>query len=247
MWSILLIFPVVIAAWLLGSLSGVLTGAGLSVGITVVSYLIESSIAVSLRFFIGGLASLCFIGFVIGRLIELNTKILDLSIKDGLTGSYNRRYFDEQIQFEVIRSKRYKRPISLLLIDIDWFKRYNDHHGHQRGDDLLKLLVTLVSKNIRTVDGLFRYGGEEFAVLLPETGKDNAVFVAAKLNKLIEQESFTGEEDSQPEKKVTISIGVASFPEDAFDDSQLVRAADKALYQAKESGRNRVCAADPAK
>lgn len=172
----------------------------------------------------------------------LYSKVVDVSIKDGLTGCYNRRKFDLDIVADVAESKQGKQPLSLLMLDIDWFKNYNDSHGHPQGDELLRKLVTVLTMNLRPLDGVYRYGGEEFAVLLHETGKVKAVYTATRLRGLIEKKKFEGEEESQPDKKVTISLGVATFPVDVKDWTSLIKSADSALYQAKETGKNKVCA-----
>jgi diguanylate cyclase (GGDEF)-like protein len=126
------------------------------------------------------------------------------------------------------------------MIDIDWFKKYNDFHGHQRGDTVLQKLVQVLKMGVRPYDSVYRYGGEEFTVLLPEVDKDQAVTVAERLKTLVNKEKFDGEELSQPEGKLTISLGVADYPGDASKVTELIRAADTALYQAKNEGRNRV-------
>jgi diguanylate cyclase (GGDEF)-like protein/PAS domain S-box-containing protein len=182
------------------------------------------------------------ISFTIER-VELFHQIEEISIRDGLTGCFNRRKFDTDIVDEISRAKRYHRDLSLLMIDIDWFKKYNDYHGHTSGDNVLRQLVKLIKKESRETDWLYRYGGEEFIMILPETGKLEAIELANRLREGVEKQLFTGEELSQPNTDLTISIGVASFPDDGEGIKQLINAADKALYTAKEKGRNRVCAA----
>jgi len=167
------------------------------------------------------------------------------SIKDGLTGCFNRGKFDEDITVETARSKRYKRPLSLLMIDIDWFKNYNDFHGHPKGDELLKKIVNIFRQNARITDRIYRYGGEEFAVLLPETGQENALYTAKRFQKIVETERFEGEEFSQPGKKVTISIGIATSPTHTDNYEELLKLADAALYKAKQTGKNKVYMAEP--
>lgn len=172
----------------------------------------------------------------------LFSQVVDISIRDGLTGCYNRRKFDLDIVAEFANARQYKKPLSLLMVDIDWFKKYNDFHGHPKGDELLKKLVNVLSKNVRPSDKVYRYGGEEFATMLPETGKVKAAYTAVRLRELIEKEPFDGEKESQPEKSLTISIGVATFPVDTKDWAGLIKAADSALYESKHTGRNKVCA-----
>ncbi len=171
----------------------------------------------------------------------LLSHMMDLSIRDGLTGCYNRRKFDLDIAAEFAQALHLNKSLSVLMVDIDWFKRYNDFHGHQTGDHLLKNLVTLLAKNIRPSDRIYRYGGEEFAVLLMDIGKVKAAYVAKRLQELVEKEQFDGEEKSQPNGMLTISVGVASFPADSTSWSYLIKAADMALYEAKQTGRNKVC------
>ena len=165
-----------------------------------------------------------------------------MAVRDPLTGCYNRRKFDEDLSVSVARSNRYERPLSLLLIDIDWFKTFNDFHGHPRGDELLKQITAFLSRAIRHCDQLYRYGGEEFTIVLPETNKEGAYIVAKRICEHVKEQDFYGARESQPEKRLTVSIGIASLPADANTQDDLLRAADSALYKAKQSGRNTVCA-----
>jgi len=182
------------------------------------------------------------ISFAVER-ANLFERFKELSIKDGLTNSFNRRKFNMDIVNEINRAKRYHRDLSLLMIDIDWFKKYNDYHGHTSGDNVLRELVRLIKKESRETDRLYRYGGEEFIIILPETGKLEAVDLANRLREGVQKKTFAGEELSQPKADLTISIGVSSFPDDGEGIKQLIDAADKALYTAKEKGRNQVCVA----
>lgn len=170
----------------------------------------------------------------------LFSQIKDISVRDGLTGCYNRRKFDIDIVAGIADAKKSGRPLSLIMIDIDWFKKYNDFHGHQRGDAVLKKLVHILKTGVRPYDGVYRYGGEEFAVLFPKIDKNRAVIVAERLKKTVQRDKFEGEELSQPEGSLTISIGVAEYPTDGSKVTELIRAADTALYKAKNEGRNRV-------
>ncbi len=173
------------------------------------------------------------------ELEQLNKQLTDLAIRDALTGLFNRRYFLDALAQEFVRSQRNGRAFSLLFIDLDNFKHYNDTHGHPAGDDLLKGLSELITKNSRGTTTVARYGGEEFILLVPETSKDGARVFAERLRKCIEEHPFHGRE-SQPSGRVTLSIGVSTFPEDGSDCETLISRADQALYQAKENGRNRV-------
>ena len=172
----------------------------------------------------------------------LYAQVVDSSIKDGLTGCYNRRKFDLDIVAECAHARQNRKQLSILMIDIDWFKKYNDFHGHPKGDELLKKLVNLLLVNLRPSDKVYRYGGEEFVVLLSEAGKVRAAYTAARLRALIEKEPFGGEQKSQPDKSLTVSIGLATYPVDAKDWAGLIEAADIALYEAKHTGRNKTCA-----
>jgi len=170
----------------------------------------------------------------------LYSQVKDVSIRDGLTGCFNRRKFDVDIVAEIAAARQSGKPVSLFMIDIDWFKKYNDFHGHQKGDVVLQKLVQVFKAGVRPYDKVYRYGGEEFTVILPETDKDKAAVVAERLRKTIQQETFEGADKSQPGGKLTISIGVAGFPADAGNVTELIRAADTAMYSAKNSGRNRI-------
>ncbi|MBN1551857.1 sensor domain-containing diguanylate cyclase [bacterium] len=165
-------------------------------------------------------------------------KTKELSITDELTGIYNRRYFRQRLEREVTRSKRYKRPLTAVMIDIDHFKKYNDINGHLLGDEVLKRVAQLLENNIRKADILARYGGEEFILLLPEIDKEHAYQVAEKLRKTIEKSDFPKQE-KLPYKKLTISLGFSTLLEDTYNAHELLEFADIALYEAKKRGRNR--------
>ena len=158
---------------------------------------------------------------------------------DPLTGLCNLRSFWEDLDRELARARRYNRQCTLAMLDIDWFKQFNDRHGHLQGDEVLKKAAEMLSEHIRTSDIAARYGGEEFIVIMPETGKELALLVGEKLRRAFAEFPFPLEE-SQPGGSLTISIGIATFPLDADDSRTLVDMADKALYRAKEEGRNRV-------
>lgn len=159
------------------------------------------------------------------------------SITDTLTELYNRRHFHSLAQNEADRSQRNKVPFSVLLIDVDRFKQYNDTFGHDEGDKVLRALGEEIRKNFRTMDTGFRHGGEEFIVLLPETTSETAMIAAERLRKRFSAIPFLPHPDEEP-RKVTLSIGIAEFrPGISIDD--LVRSADRAMYAAKNAGRNR--------
>jgi diguanylate cyclase (GGDEF)-like protein len=180
------------------------------------------------------------IAIAMERALE-HSKVKTLSVEDGLTGCYNRRKLDQDVDGEINRSRRYQKTFSLLMIDIDLFKKYNDHHGHGRGDQLLTDIATLFKNSLRNSDEVYRYGGDEFVILLPETDRKQAAVVAGKLQRLVEVTPFEGEEESQPEKTVTISTGLATYPWDGNNRDELCKSADTRLYEAKKTGRNRVC------
>jgi len=181
------------------------------------------------------------IAIAMERALE-HSKVKTLSVEDGLTGCYNRRKLDQDVDAEINRSRRYQKNFSILMIDIDWFKKYNDHHGHGRGDQLLTDMVVLFQNSVRNTDEVYRYGGEEFVILLPEIDRQQAAVVAGKLQRLVAITPFEGEEKSQPEKNITISVGLATYPWDGNNRDELYKSADTRLYQAKKLGRNRICA-----
>lgn len=164
-----------------------------------------------------------------------NATLLERSLKDKLTGVGNRAAFDERLTEETYRAKRYELPLSLLLIDVDHFKDYNDHFGHPAGDEALRRVARALG-DVRPSDFVARYGGEEFAVILPSTGAEMAGLTAERLRRSVEAASF-------PHRPITVSIGVATL-RDACDPTELIAKADEALYAAKHGGRNRVLHAD---
>ena len=178
------------------------------------------------------------------ELEESNSALQLLSCLDGLTGIANRRRFDEFMIKEWKRSNREQSTISLILIDIDYFKAYNDNYGHQKGDDALKSVAKVLNEGLnRPADLLARYGGEEFVMVLPETTLGGAKKLAERLTKNI-HDTHTPHEYSEAAKYVTVSMGVACCePDKRYNSVQtLIEAADKALYEAKELGRNQVAA-----
>jgi diguanylate cyclase (GGDEF)-like protein len=165
-----------------------------------------------------------------------------LASTDGLTEVYNHRTFQERLSQEIARADRYSRPLSVLMIDVDHFKVYNDTHGHPQGDIVLQDLARLLREMSRTSDTVARYGGEEFAIILPETDSVGAQKIGQRLREQVEGHSFPGQE-LMPGGTLTISIGVATRAPAGSKDA-LLQAADTALYTAKREGRNRVCAAE---
>jgi len=175
------------------------------------------------------------------ELQKAKEELRQLAITDGLTGLYNYRYFKEQLQQELSRAVRHGLNVSLIMIDIDHFKHYNDTNGHPAGDVILKSIGGLLRDNIRNIDLAARYGGEEFSLVLIETNKAAAKIVAEKIRRLIERQKFDCE-SKQPLGKITISTGIATFPEDGKEFDDLVSSADQRLYKAKQAGRNTVFA-----
>ncbi len=165
----------------------------------------------------------------------------ELSRTDGLTQLYNHKFFHQLLGTEISRAQRYGGKISLLMIDVDHFKAYNDGNGHPMGDAALQKVSWILSETSRDVDSVARYGGEEFAVIAPETPKAGAMELAERLRRRVEEAQFQKTE-VMPNKQFTISIGVAAYPEDATTKSELIEKADQALYGAKSTGRNRVVA-----
>jgi diguanylate cyclase (GGDEF)-like protein len=178
--------------------------------------------------------------FMTGENVEVHyhEEIYRLMTVDGLTQVYNRRYFNEALEREFNRSKRYDRALALILFDIDHFKRVNDTYGHLAGDNLLRQIGIAVKPRLRREDIFARTGGEEFGVLLPEIGRDGALITAEKIRKIVEATPLRHEQSVVP---CTVSLGVGQLePADTVPDD-LYKRTDERLYDAKQSGRNRVC------
>lgn len=161
-----------------------------------------------------------------------------LATTDGLTELYNHRYFQEQMKRQIENSKRYENEFSLIILDIDFFKKFNDTFGHQAGDAVLRQVAQTLRKNVRATDIVCRYGGEEMSIILPNTERDVAYSTAEKICKRVSDRKFKLVNDK--ETSVTISLGVATFPYDGDSASSIIEAADKRLYNAKHNGRNQV-------
>ena len=168
-----------------------------------------------------------------------NEKLSELAFRDDLTGLYNHRYFQEMISYEIERAKRYERPLSLLFLDIDFFKSVNDTYGHPVGDHVLRETSKKIVELVRTNDIVARYGGEEFAIILPETGESGAKVLAQRIRRGIEQNIISV---GNKEINITASIGLASsdMQEAELTRTLLIARSDSALYKAKENGRNKV-------
>jgi diguanylate cyclase (GGDEF)-like protein len=196
----------------------------------------------SLMLLLGGIAS-----YVMGQLAlqtandVKNMAILQHeSITDALTGLKNRRYFDQRMSEEVALSLRHKLPLSLMLLDVDHFKKINDTYGHQIGDEVLSSLAKLISGMVRDSDIVARYGGEEIAIITPRTSKEEAALLAERLRDLIEKTTVAMVGTTQEVVQVTVSLGLCSLSAVITDKDALLEESDQALYLAKKYGRNRV-------
>jgi len=163
-------------------------------------------------------------------------RLRELNIRDQLTGAYNRRFLDSRLAEEVKRHARYDRPLSVIMLDVDFFKKVNDQYGHEAGDRVLAEVAGRLSASIRKTDCLVRYGGEEFCCILPETALDNARLLAERFRQAVEQLAIAAGES---ELRVTISLGVARL-EGGDTPASFLKRADEALYDAKQGGRNQV-------
>ena len=160
-----------------------------------------------------------------------------LSVTDSLTGLYNRRHFEDTLEREFLRASRYKNNLSFAIIDVDFFKKVNDTYGHSAGDFVLKEVAYLILQNLRKTDMVFRYGGEEFTVIITETPKEKAIVPLERLRKAVEEYPFSY---NGQDIKITISIGISEVCENITTVHQLFDDADRALYKAKENGRNQI-------
>lgn len=176
---------------------------------------------------------------VMDALLAENRQLAVDSITDPLTGLRNRRYLDERMDQEIARARREGRPLGCLLVDVDHFKEINDTWGHEAGDQVLRDLASLLRTSFRTSDVLSRYGGDEFAALMPQAGFEDLERIAEKLRRKVERYPFTAGPGG-PNVEVTVSVGAASL--DGRENGALLRRADAALYRAKAHGRNKVAA-----
>jgi diguanylate cyclase (GGDEF)-like protein len=175
-------------------------------------------------------------------------RLEELALRDGLTGLFNHRYLQETLDAEVSRARRHSHELSLLFIDVDHFKFYNDKHGHPAGDRLLRRIAEVLvggresglPTQTRASDVVARYGGEEFVLVLPQTGLEGALTKAERLRSVIADFPFEGS-SQQPLGRISVSVGAVTFPHHGSDKQQLIDAADRELYRAKRSGRDRVC------
>jgi diguanylate cyclase (GGDEF)-like protein len=175
---------------------------------------------------------------------ELFLRVQTMANLDGLTQLFNKRFFMARLTEEILKAEKAHYPVSLFIFDLDHFKKYNDSNGHQAGDEVLKTTGQILREMVRPDDIPARYGGEEFIVILPQTPKDGALVAAERIRERIAGHPYPHREN-QPLKIVSLSGGVATFPDDGRSGSDLIEAADAALYRAKQAGRNRICRSEP--
>ena len=193
----------------------------------------------------------CFVWFSTYIALQTTLDVIRISdlehetLTDPLTGVYNRRFMEQRLAEEISKARRYCFQLSILMFDLDHFKRVNDQHGHQAGDRMLVEICELVKDQLRDSDMLARYGGEEFLVITPNTGPAEAAMLAERLRARVEAAAFLEDHAGLPEHglQLTISVGVASFDDDKDDGETLISIADRNLYQAKHEGRNRIVGA----
>jgi diguanylate cyclase (GGDEF)-like protein len=173
------------------------------------------------------------------RIIEYHNQIGNMTSFDALTGVYNRHFFDDQLPVEIERAMRSGSVVSMLVIDIDNFKRVNDELGHKKGDEALAAVAELIRRNLRKVDLPFRYGGEEFVILLPGTSEFESVHTGERLRRVISQYEGFRDHRGRP-RQLTVCVGVSVFPDTAKSPDELFTQADRAMYRAKQAGKNRV-------
>jgi len=171
---------------------------------------------------------------------RLHEKTAQLACTDGLTGLYNHRQFKKNFVDEVSRANRYNKTLSIILFDVDDFKKFNDTYGHPNGDIVLQEMATMLRELLRDCDTIYRYGGEEFVALLPETALPEAIRVAERIRIFVETESPRFLTGITKTHGVTVSVGVASVPEDGSDASALLKSVDDLMYKAKNEGKNKV-------
>jgi len=177
--------------------------------------------------------------------IQRLSSIKNIAIYDTLTNLYNRRYFEERFEVETQKAFFSDTPLSLVMVDIDHFKKINDTLGHTEGDKVLKEISNLLKNSVRKKDTVARYGGEEFILILPDAGLEESLMIAERIRRLVENTTF---EIAQAQIHLTVSLGIANFPSHRVRSKEdLIKMADQALYEAKRGGRNRVCIYNPPK
>lgn len=244
----------ILAGIFLAVLTGLLVIKVSSVAIVSLSFISMYSVYIMMTYFMMKYHNL-WIGMVypllLGILVFITTFIIKYIIKsrdfeqqyllattDGLTELFNHRYFQDQMKIVLEHAKRYETNFSLIIIDIDYFKKFNDTFGHQSGDAVLKQVAQMLVRNVRATDIVCRYGGEEMSIIMPNTSKIDALTVAQKICKRVSEKRFRL--SNTQDGHVTISLGVATFPENGSSPSEIIDAADKQLYISKNNGRNQV-------
>jgi diguanylate cyclase (GGDEF)-like protein len=227
-------------------LSTLMTGGYLAVLNQLIAQRVPISLAFEHTFALAFLISSVYAGVVFESLrrdrLEMQTlrrRLGEMAHTDPLTGLSNRRQFESILQAELAALRRYGGHCAMAMIDVDFFKQYNDAHGHVAGDGLLKTLADVMRSQIRSADLLTRYGGEEFGLIMSQTPKAEALRTVERLRAVVEAYSFK-DAQSQPGGRLTISAGLAAAPEDGVDVDSIIRRSDEALYAAKRNGRNRV-------
>ncbi|UCH92739.1 MAG: GGDEF domain-containing protein [Candidatus Aminicenantes bacterium] len=172
------------------------------------------------------------------KIRDLLQKTREMSVTDGLTNLYNQTHFFLLFRLQLSKSKRYQTPFSIIMFDVDYFKDYNDHNGHLMGSEVLRQIGGIMKRVFRSSDVLAKYGGDEFVIILPKSDKVGAFLAADRLREVVEEEPFEGRQH-QPSGKITLSLGISSFPEHGDNVEILLDRADKALYCAKKTGRNK--------
>ncbi len=164
----------------------------------------------------------------------------NMAMRDSLTGLYNRRFLEEAMSAQISFAERYSQPLSLMMIDIDHFKRFNDLYGHKQGDEIMQKVSNILMDTARDSDIVSRYGGEEFVIIMPNTTKEGGISLAEKIRHAIETKTMLNMNGTK--EVTTVSIGLSTYPEDAADITEMMRQVDIALYQSKANGRNMVTA-----
>jgi diguanylate cyclase len=200
-------------------------------------YMLQSCSIFPLRDSNAQITSICITVQDVTEIVTSENKLITMSKTDSLTGICNRRYLEERVKEEFARHKRYMRPLSLIMFDLDFFKKINDTHGHQCGDFILKSVVSTARESLREVDTLARYGGEEFCCVLPETPLSAAFMLSERIRGDVMKQEYRFGDKVIP---VTISIGVSAIDENIESTDSLFKNADDALYEAKRTGRNKV-------
>lgn len=243
-FKFLFLFIIITTTIQLGMKQGLIVSFVSSLGLLIIDIiytLLGNSIYIEKDLIMAGVFMLTAwpLGFYVKIESEHIKRLESLANEDGLTEVYNHRFFQDALKMKLTEYETSKKPISLVFMDIDYFKHYNDLYGHQKGDELLKTIGRLLKGSIRKNDIVARYGGEEFAIILPDTTEEQAIKIAENIRVKIENTYFYGEEN-QPQGKLTASIGIAVFPDKAQNDVELIRYADDALYRAKFLNKNRV-------